>query len=231
MKYKDIYIEFERRLQVMFPDMILDNKPSSDLILQYLNDGLNRLVTTRFTGLNYKRLGFEQDQKRIDDLKFLVKEQSFDVDVTNTITLPNDYLHLLGETAYISSADKCWPKEGNKPLIKQTDVIEATVENIDSKLANSLSEHNLHGNRAKPIRLIKGNKIHLYTDGKYIVEQYKITYLKKPTTFTLDNPMYEYEDLPDYVINEIINLAISIYLADKGDNRYQLAQNEVAQME
>ena len=64
MKYKDIYIEFERRLQVMFPDMILDNKPSSDLILQYLNDGLNRFVTTRFTGLNYKRLGFEQDQKK-----------------------------------------------------------------------------------------------------------------------------------------------------------------------
>lgn len=231
MTYKQIYIEFERRLQVMFPDMTVEKKPSSDLVLQYLNDGLNRFVTTRFTGLNYKRLGFEQDQKRIDDLKSLVKEKTYDVDVNNYITLPDDYLHLLGETAYITSADKCWPLEGNKPLIKQTDVLEATIENIDSKLANSLSEHHLHGNRARPLRLIKGNQIHLYTDGKYTVDSYKITYLKKPDAFTLDNPMYEYTDLPEYVLNEIINLAISIYLADKGDKRYNLAQNEVAQME
>ena len=80
MKNKDIVINFERRLQVMFPEL-LEEKPSSDLILQYINDAINRFVTTRFTGMNYKLKSFEQDQKRIDDLRTLVKSQFYTFDI------------------------------------------------------------------------------------------------------------------------------------------------------
>lgn len=220
----------------MFPDMVIENKPTSDLILQYLNNAVNKFVTTRFTGLNYKQLGFEQDQKRIDDLRALVREvnytfDEYDLPDVDGIEFPEDYMHLLGETAKIYSNDKCWPidNEGN-PIRKETDVLEATVENFDRQRENTLSEYRLRANKARPLRLIRGNHVYLYTDGNYFVDSYRMTYLKKPAILTLNSPMVEYE-LPDDVMKEIINLAVSTYLADKGDNRYNAAINEASSME
>lgn len=235
MKNKDIVINFERRLQVMFPEL-LEEKPSSDLILQYINDAINRFVTTRFTGMNYKLKSFEQDQKRIDDLRTLVKSQFYTFDKYDDpsidgISLPGDYMFLLGEQASITSDDKCWPIVNGKPIVKTTDVLEATIENIDKQRANHLSEHLLHANTARPLRLIKGNSVYLYTDGNYTIVRYNIDYLRKPSKVTLESPMSEYTDLTDTVMHEVINIAVTMYLADKGDQRYNVAQNEVQLME
>ena len=43
--------------------------------------------------------------------------------------------------------------------------------------------------------------------------------------------MSEYTDLTDTVMHEVINIAVTMYLADKGDQRYNVAQNEVQLME
>ena len=74
-------------------------------------------------------------------------------------------------------------------------------------LENSLSEHHLKYCQAKPIKLQTGNNIEFYTDDNYYVSDYKITYLKKPATYSLNNPFDEYNDLPNEALYECIKIA------------------------
>ena len=66
----------------------------SDEAFYYINKAQDRFVTKRYTGFNtLNKQGFEESQKRVDDLKNLVKHFK---DTTNNlfITLTNDYRHI-----------------------------------------------------------------------------------------------------------------------------------------
>jgi hypothetical protein len=88
-----------------------------------------------------------------------------DIDITKvnqetyTVTLPDDYVILLGDTAGIAPADgitnDCWEKdsEGNYK-VKYSDTIEGTIETVDRIKENSLSEYHLKYTKAKPIKLM-----------------------------------------------------------------------------
>lgn len=74
-------------------------KLNSELYL-YLNAAVNIFVKTRFTGNNPRQIAFEQDIKRRDDLRTLIKKSSAlsssatSVEVPNgkQYTFPNDFL-------------------------------------------------------------------------------------------------------------------------------------------
>ena len=65
-------IEVERRLQLISPTLAIDNKLPSDTILSFINEAVDKFWKTRYSGINFKQRGFEQDQKRTDDLRTLV---------------------------------------------------------------------------------------------------------------------------------------------------------------
>lgn len=233
MTHRQFQIEFERWINTIDPTTVVSNKLDSDTIFAYLNVGKDKFWKTRYSGLNSKAEGFEQSQKRIDDLRTLVTVQEYNTIVDNSITLPENYTLTLGETASISSTTSpCWPKVGNTPIVKTTDVIEATIENIDAILANSLSEHRLHLNRAKPIRLYQGDTIKFYTDGNYSVVGFKLTYLRTPAnigdTAVLST---EYTDLPEHTHSEIVRLAVQYYMSIKGIAQVKVFADEVNTME
>lgn len=70
-----------------------------------MNEAKDKFYITRYTGINYKQKGFEQDQKRIDDLRTLVKTKKYsDGEITAednrySVEFPEDYVILLGDTA------------------------------------------------------------------------------------------------------------------------------------
>ena len=111
----------------------------------------------------------------------MIKTASFTEEIINngniyTIELPEDYVLMLGDVAGIlptEGNEQCWEidEEGNY-VVKRADTIEATIENIDRQLNNSLSEHLLKYCTARPLKLIQGNQVILYTDGKYSVANY-----------------------------------------------------------
>ena len=39
--------------------------------------GLDKFIKTRYSGINFKRKGFEQDKKRIDDLRTLISNKVY----------------------------------------------------------------------------------------------------------------------------------------------------------
>lgn len=242
MSPRELQIEVERRLQLINPELSLAGKLPSDTIMSFINEAIDKFWKTRYSGLNYKQRGFEQDQKRTDDLRTLVTKHTYkDTDITKvnqekyTVTLPDDYVILLGDTAGISPADgvinNCWEKDalGNYK-IKYSDTIEGTIETVDRIKENSLSEYRLKYTKAKPIRLIQDNTITLYTDGNYKVAEYTIEYLKKPSKVDLKtNPTDEYTDLPSHTHMEVVKLAVQLILATLPN--YNVYSNEVNSME
>ena len=240
MSPRAMQIELERRIILQNPERAVKNKLSSDILFTFLNEALDKFVKTRYSGINYKREGFEQSQKRIDDLRTLVINTDLsctnDAKATYRFTLPDDYMILLGDTAGIQpmNENECWPysfdEEGNKIYnTHYSDTIEGTIETVDRIKENSLSEFHLRYNKAKPIRLISGNNVVLITDGKYKVSKYTIQYLKKPSKLVVSTE--EYTDLPEHTHIEIVKLALQLFLATTNQSAYETLNNEIPVME
>lgn len=242
MTQREFQIEFERRLQLMDPNLVIKEKLTSDTIISFINEAIDKFYKTRYSGINFKAQGFEQTQKRIDDLRTLIKNKKYTEGSINksdrnsySVELPEDYVLLLGDTAGIqpSNLNECWEtNERGEYIIKYTDTLESTIETLDRQLGNSLSEHKLKYCQARPLKLIQDNNVILYTDGKYKVSEYEITYLAKPSEINSSNiTNTEYTDLPEHTHMEIVKMAIQIYLATKPMQHYNAYSNEIASME
>lgn len=242
MTQREFQIEFERRLQLMDPNLVIKEKLTSDTIISFINEAIDKFYKTRYSGINFKAQGFEQTQKRIDDLRTLIKNKKYTEGSINksdrnsySVELPEDYVLLLGDTAGIqpSNLNECWEtNERGEYIIKYTDTLESTIETLDRQLGNSLSEHKLKYCQARPLKLIQDNNVILYTDGKYKVSEYEITYLTKPSEINSSNiTNTEYTDLPEHTHMEIVKMAIQIYLATKPMQHYNAYSNEIASME
>lgn len=242
MTQREFQIEFERRLQLMDPNLVIKEKLTSDTIISFINEAIDKFYKTRYSGINFKAQGFEQTQKRIDDLRTLVKNKKYTESLINksdrnsySVELPEDYVLLLGDTAGIqpSNLNECWEtNERGEYIIKYTDTLESTIETLDRQLNNSLSEHKLKYCQARPLKLIQDNNVILYTDGNYKISEYQITYLAKPSKIDSSNiTNLEYTDLPEHTHMEIVKMAIQIYLATKPMQHYNAYSNEIASME
>ena len=129
------------------------------------------------------------------------------------VSLPEDYTLMLGDTAGITPVEgyeQCWELDENgEYIVKRNDTIEVTIETLDRQLNNSLSEHLLKYCTARPLRLIQNNNILLFTDGKYKVSEYKLTYLRKPVYLDSKNiTNTEYTSLPEHTHMEIVKMAV-----------------------
>lgn len=242
MTQREFQIEFERRLQLMDPNLVIKEKLTSDTIISFINEAIDKFYKTRYSGINFKAQGFEQTQKRIDDLRTLIKNKKYTANSINkgdrnsySVELPEDYVLLLGDTAGIqpSNLNECWEtNERGEYIIKYTDTLESTIETLDRQLGNSLSEHKLKYCQARPLKLIQDNNVILYTDGNYKISEYQITYLAKPSKIDSSNiTNTEYTDLPEHTHMEIVKMAIQIYLATKPMQHYNAYSNEIASME
>lgn len=242
MTQREFQIEFERRLQLMDPNLVIKEKLTSDTIISFINEAIDKFYKTRYSGINFKAQGFEQTQKRIDDLRTLIKNKKYTEGSINksdrnsySVELPEDYVLLLGDAAGIqpSNLNECWEtNERGEYIIKYTDTLESTIETLDRQLGNSLSEHKLKYCQARPLKLIQDNNVILYTDGNYKISEYQITYLAKPSKIDSSNiTNLEYTDLPEHTHMEIVKMAIQIYLATKPMQHYNAYSNEIASME
>lgn len=194
----------------------------------FLNTAILRWVKTRLSGLNSHRSGFEMSQKRIDDLRTLVTYAIWNADDVEKdyisdipaikIDYPSDYMFEVGDTVKITLPnDKSFT----------TDTQEATIENIDSKLNNSLSDFKLRNNKARPIKLHIDNTIYILYNYDYSIETYTLMYIKSPDKINYStNPSGNLNILPDHAWDEIVSLATRLALENISDNRYSTYSQE-----
>lgn len=217
MSERQFQIAFERQLNVIFPQYNNTMKLNSDTIFYYLNLAKEQYIKELY------RI-FQYDQEVTDKLRTLVciKEYTGSSITKNgskfIMDYPQNYQFALGEEVYISINNiTC-----SNLKVKTSDVLEGTIETVNRMLENSLSEHILHHNQAKPIRVYTDNKIVLYTDGNYSINKYTLTYLRKAKDIGTDLKS-EYTELPSITHQEIVDIAVKLFIQSaaisKTDNK------------
>lgn len=241
---------FERELNVFYK---IDEKPVADTVFYWLNQAVLKFVKTRYSGTNAKTTAFEQNQKRIDDLRTLIKQKLYKWNSDDKlygdqttgeffIILPDDYLFQIGTRIGIYPNNTvagaknphlhCWAQDSSgNYVVRYTDAIEVTHETLDRELENSLSERHMHYCSAKPLKLTKGDKLFFYTDEYYQPNSVRLDYIRNPKAITLEQPFVNYDELPEHTHQEIVKLAVHMYLESTADQRYTSYSNEVNTME
>lgn len=231
MRYIDILAAFETEINKI-NDVV--NKPATDDSLFWLNQAVAKFIKQRFNGDSINNLGYEQTEKRREDLIKLFKQYSFSgeqLEYSNLqpnydeyyIKYPDDFLYALNEDVVIS--DKL-----GKHLM-DTCVFECTQDSFMYRINNSLTDFHYRFHRARPLRIRDSKGCKLLTDKNYKIHEYTLGYLKKPTEITLDNPYAEYTDFIDVVLFEIIKIAAQMYVENQAEERYKTITNEVLTQE
>ena len=201
----------------------------------WLNKAIIKFIKTRYSGLNSHNSGFQQSEKRDNDLRGAIREynEPFIAEETSIdIVRPNDFWFGVGEDITVASHDLRWPYTlvpgGNPdvitdriPIPKVVDTLECTIENFTSRKENPLSEHRLHRNTCKPLRLSELNVIHLETDGNYYFTNYRMTYIGSPELINYRNATTDYTYIPEHAHDEIVSIAVALALENVSEPRFQ----------
>jgi hypothetical protein len=199
----------------------------------WLNHAIRSFVKNRYRG-KLDGVGFEQITKRTEDLKTLVVEATV-VPVAGTVKTPSwvanlatltDKWFILGEEVTIR-----YTKLGASTTTdKKQGVTECTIDTYVSHINDPYSEHRLHYEEAKPLRLVYQDTIELVTDGNYTITNYHIRYLKKPVAVTITVPAVNC-NLPEHTHDEIVKLAANMVLENIEQPRYKSHDVELNKVE
>lgn len=207
----------------------IDNieKPNSEDIFYFLNQAALKFVKTRYSGINYKGEAFEQSQKRMDDLRTLVKESTIS---TTAGSKPNSYVAILPADYFVTLAEEVTITftncSGN--LVSSVESItECTLDTYSFKVRDPLEAHNLHLDSAYPLRMYIDGKVCLISDGNYTVPTLYLTYLKLPNTISISTQC----DLPSHTHTEIVKIAVDMYLENISSQRINTYGNQINTME
>ena len=167
------------------------------------------------------KLPFEYNQKRIDELRELVKP--YEVTTTQNLTefvieLPNDYRHLVRHECVTQKDQTTKLVSG---IITKHDYI--NMQKRDPFWKPILEE---------PLYYIRGNEVIYETDGTFAVNSAKLTYIKNPihmrlgTEYTNPTTDISWEITSPYVIHQLINKTVNMMLENIESPRYQTNINE-----
>lgn len=226
MTPREMQHAFTMLIETYSPEFEIDSKPDSYTIFHWLNVAQLELVKQRYSGNNMTRESFEETQERTDELRTLVRNVGI-VPLNgvpgsirpNTViaTLPQGYMFAVGEEVYIEFPN---PLDGGTTQ-KRTGVTHATSDTIIHKLNNPYSEHRLHYEEAKPLRIFTESFVELTTDGTYTIPYYHLRYIKTPNQIFL--PVGNCE-LPEHLHQEVVRLAVHLFVNSIGASRYQQPQ-------
>lgn len=224
MTSREMQIAFEIEANIQDPVNLL----SSTEIFYWLNRGVDKFVKTRYDGYNNKFEGFEGSQKRIDDLRTLLRESVISTSAgTNKpnsyiATLPGDYMFSVGEEADIQ-----YTNLQSQTITSRQGVTEIVTDRYRKEIDNPLSDFTLQNDWAYPLRLFFNTYVELISDGQYTIPTFYLRYIKIPTTIDSNNNC----DLPVQSHIEIVKLAVQMFIENQVGNRYQTYSAEVATME
>lgn len=196
----------------------------------FLNKGQEQFIATRLGPNNLLRKGFEENQRRIDDLRTLVISETLSStklsDKQFSIDLPDNYRH----------AKRAKFKYRSKTCGEGTSETEQYVQHDD--LDFYLSDPFYGPFIDQPIYTFEGNQILVYTDGTFTIPECVLTYIKNPLHLSIsavgvNDPegLTNICELPDYVHEKVVEFAISSALETIESPRTVSYQQEIMRQE
>lgn len=216
MTHKDIYTKF------MIEYDKADITSSYPSLTKYetatiLDKAYLALIAQKLTGNNPRQAGFESDNKAIEDVRpLLVSTLSNKIinqlqpTASNELLfeIPDDYLYFIQGGAItrnvVSAIDNTSHVEVNTKLVSHE--VAQKFENTANNMPWIV----------EPVVYIESDAFHLLYDSfqNRVPTQFKLTYIKKPNKFALENEAADFTDTTDFELNdsmaeELINLAIA----------------------
>ena len=195
-----------------------------------LNNTIERFVSQRMYANNPRKEGFEEDQKRFDDLITLVNQQNYSAFSTSpllkpggqTVAYPSDYWHTIEEDATINYTD-C----NNQTQSKIVSVIPVAHDKYNKVVSDPFHKPNEN----KIIRMGIGGSPELIVGTGTTLASYRLRYIKKPTAVQFGSayavPTADIDsDLPEHTHKEIVALAAQEALENIESKRYPLKKQE-----
>jgi len=192
----------------------------------WINQAIRTFVKERFSGRN--GLGFEENQKRIEDLRILVTDVTLSPSGvgnkpnSRVFTLPDDYFITDEEEVGIGNTGTSESSSSTR-----VGITECAGDNYRFFIDNPFSAHRMKYGKAKPLRTFIGDKVEIIGDGTYDIKFYYLRYLKEPAKVdSLSSPQVD-SDLNSFNHDEIVDMAVRMATASIGDqNKYQLLSIE-----
>ena len=215
-----IGLEVDKTLDFEYPYM------SPEQIDYWLNKAQDRFVKQRASGNNLKKEGFEVTQKRIDDLRTVLKDSTIVPVQSGTIfksALPADYRWLIRHTCDTGNT-VCSTSTVGGQEIQQDDLNELKINPFWSP------------SKVEPLYYLFNNDIVYETDGNFTVTSTKVYYIKKynkiqyGTQYVTPLPDIQCE-LPEFVHEEIVDIARDMILENIESQRYQTSQVDLTKSE
>ena len=227
MTIQEMHIAFKLKFDKL--DLLEYPNIEPEAIDFLLNQSQLRLLKTKYQPNNNYKVGFEGSQKRIDDLRTLVKSASQDSltsylmdDDTNVriyeATLPTDYFYMVKlrvkvEKAGVGTAIKS-PRQ-----VQHDDISVFISDPFDGPKYRN------------PLAMFAGTKVQIVTDGTFQVTKVFFDYLKKPLDLSIDatgvNTPTGYtnvSEFPEQVHQEIVDYAVEMSLENIESPRFQSTQ-------
>lgn len=200
----DWHIKFKNDVDKLdtqsYPDLL---EEQIDLIF---NEVILSFVKTRYGKNNIYKQGFQEIQKRTDDINTLVKNveivpnlisasnpKIYKVNLQDPLPDNNKYMFYLRGQVQTSSS-KCAAKYVAPRLVQ--------IDDLDSVLNDPFNKPII----TEPVISFEDGGIYIYADSTFTVNKFKLTYLKMPVKVSIfDNISC---DLPEHTHEEIIALAV-----------------------
>jgi len=215
-------LEMHNEFKILMDKADSGSAPSflSEEVDVFLNASIERFITKRAFGNNVRRTGFEENQKRRDDLRNVISNVGIEVFDTivgeskpngSFVSLPNDYRHAINE--------ECMVEDGARISVKP--ITYDRYNKIIDDPFNSPNENSIY-------RLDYGNNRFELISPKPIVKYY-LRYIKNLDSVSLQNSINC--ELADHTHREIIRMAILEALENIESPRYQSSKIELNEIE
>lgn len=198
MNIKQAHKEFQLFLDKVDSQALPDFLPQE--VDTLIHEAELRLINQAYGRNNIYQKGFQEIQKRTDDLNALVKRGTISsdnnlfrlADITRDGVFTKDYLYYLGCRVLIEGI---WIT----PKLVQLDDISKLLKDPYNKPT-----------KARPLIVFLDNSIEVYTDDIFVIDTIEVTYLKYPkrVDYTLDIS----SELPEHKQREALQLAVRIAL-------------------
>lgn len=240
MNIQDMHIEFRLAFDKLessaYPDYQVEE------VDYLLNEAINRFVKTRYSQNNIYNMGFEELQKRTDDLRTLVVTKFI---AATASTIENN--------SFTSSLASLYNDEAISSLSTDKYLFLVRLRSLNTKTGCTPSYEWVKLVRHDSLDYLKndpfnkpyikqslgyfeGNNITIVTDGTYSITKCKITCIKHPAIVkygaVYPTPVTNVDcDLPDHTHKEIIQLACQIALENIESPRQQTQAAQLRNIE
>lgn len=194
----------------------------------FLNEATARYVKTHYSKNNIYKAGFEEIQKRTDDLRTLIVTEEMPVVVVpyedaNFVQVEledtaNQYWFYLRGRAQVTK-ENCGSQWKRVKLVQQDD-LEKVLDDPFNKPTYT-----------RPVIYFENGNIICVSDSSFTIDSFKVTYLKEPAQVDSQSVPQVQWDMPEHTHKEIVQLAADIIIENIESQRIQTIQAQLAKTE